>query len=51
MKNPFQFLFCSCDNPQDVVSGVPTFYFGTIMSGKAVNPQNAVIKEYGGNAI
>ncbi len=42
MKNPFTGLFRARDKPQDMVSGAPTFYFGTSASGKAVNPRNAV---------
>ena len=42
MKNPFARMFRARDKPTDAVSSVPTFYFGTSASGKAVNPSSAI---------
>ena len=42
MKNPFAGLFRARDKPQDSVSAAPTFCFGTIGSGKAVNANTAI---------
>ncbi len=42
MKNPFMRLFRSRDKPQNIISSAPTFYFGSSLSGKTVNPKQAV---------
>lgn len=42
MKNPFSILFHPRDKPKDMVSGAPTFYFGTSGAGKSVTAQSAI---------
>ena len=42
MRNPLQFLFRSCDKPQDSVSAAPMFCFGTSGAGKSVTAQTAI---------
>ena len=42
MKNPFATLFRARDKPKDAVSGAPSFYFGTSVSGKNVTAQSAI---------
>jgi HK97 family phage portal protein len=42
MKNPFLGLFRTRDRPRDAISAAPSFYFGSSVSGKSVNPKNAV---------
>lgn len=42
MKNPFSILFHPRDKPKDMVSGAPTFYFGTSDAGKSVTAQSAI---------
>lgn len=42
MKNPLSGLFRARDKPRDAVSPAEVFYFGSSVSGKTVNPRNAV---------
>ena len=42
MKNPFSLLFRSRDKPQNTVSQVLAFYFGSSASGKSVTPRSAM---------
>lgn len=42
MKKSFFGLFRSRDKPRDAVSAPETFFFGSSISGKSVNPKNAV---------
>ena len=42
MKNPFSGIFRARDKPHNAISAAPTFYFGSAISGKQVNPKNAV---------
>ncbi len=42
MKNPFHALFHPRDKPQNAISAAPLFYFGSSISGKAVNPKNSI---------
>ena len=42
MKNPFLSLFRARDKPRDAISDASPFYFGSSVSGKSINPKNAV---------
>lgn len=42
MKNPITSFFRSRDKPRNAISAAETFYFGSSVSGKSVNPRNAV---------
>lgn len=42
MKNPLSGLFRARDKPRDAVSPAEVFYFGSSVSGKTLNPRNAV---------
>jgi len=42
MKNPLKGLFKARDKPQDAVSSALSFAFGSSISGKSVNPRNAI---------
>ena len=42
MKNPFTTLFRARDKPKDVISGAPSFFFGSSGAGKSVTVQTAI---------
>jgi len=42
MKNPLKGLFKARDKPQNAVSSALSFFFGSSVSGKSVNPRNAI---------
>ncbi len=42
MNNFITHFFRSRDKPKNIISGAPTFYFGSTNAGKLVNPRNAV---------
>ena len=42
MNNPFKLVFRSRDKPQNAISAAEVFSFGSSISGKSVNPRNAV---------
>ena len=42
MNNFITHFFRSRDKPKNIISGAPTFYFGSTNAGKMVNPWQAV---------
>lgn len=42
MNNPFKLVFRSRDKPRNAISAAEVFSFGSSISGKSVNPRNAV---------